>query len=95
MNLSRRGFVTGLIAFPAIVQAKNIMPVKLFNPYLARYKGKVLWELPYYYAPYIPLMRLDLNSPPTQEEQIIFDIINKEQERICMYEISTLSFVKE
>lgn len=37
VELSRRSFVTALIAAPVIVRATSLMPIKAFDPYYTRY----------------------------------------------------------
>jgi hypothetical protein len=70
MLITKRNLLRGMFAMPAIVMIDNIMPVKLFDipkrpeytlvpesVWIAPYKGKVLYDEAFYYAPYIPVTK--------------------------------------
>ena len=65
MIQSRRGFLTGLgglvLSGPAIVRASSLMKIKP-NPMLAWYKGRMLADAGFYYAPYVPIYQTVVRS---------------------------------
>ena len=56
MLIARRNVLRGLFAMPAIVAIDHIMPIKVDKPYIILpYRGKVIFDEAFYYAPYIPV----------------------------------------
>lgn len=92
--ISRRGFITGLFA-PVIVPAASLMPVKLFAPdyIITGYKGKQLPDAGFYYAPYVPLERIQVTakSQRLSEEWIL----EQPQDMIHVYDPSIEEMIKK
>ena len=80
--ISRRGFLTGLIAAPAIVHAGNLMPVKAVN-----WWGPPLWPLRPFYVEYVFHV-----APETLTLLQQRYVRTQEQMKRCLYEGGNVDF---